>query len=439
MFAARRKALLDAMGEGVMVIAAPPTFIRNNDVEHEYRQASDLYYLTGFDEPESVLVLSTVHPEQRAVLFLRSRDPERETWDGPRLGVERAPEALGIDAAFPIRELDERLPNYLENVRRAHYRIGLDRRFDERFLAALDVVRMRARRGGEYPSEIVDPGVLLHEMRLNKSDAEIATMRRAAAITREAHLAAMRAARPGRFEYEVEAELLRTFRAHGSERPAYGSIVGSGPNATILHYRKNDRQLEQGDLVLIDAGAEYGYYASDVTRTFPVSGRFSREQRAVYEVVLRAQLAAIAAVKPGATLESIHDETVSVLLDGLLELGLLHGEKQQLLENGDYKKFYMHRTSHWLGMDVHDVGRYHRGGAPRPLEPGFVLTVEPGLYISPHAEVEAGFRGIGIRIEDDILVTQDGHDNLTSDIPKSVADLESVLAERPAVDAVGAR
>lgn len=430
MFAARRKALLDAMGQGVMIIPAPPTFIRNNDVEHEYRQGSDLYYLTGFDEPDSVLVLSTEHPEHRAVLFLRPRDPERETWDGPRLGVERAPDALRIDAAFNIKELAERLPSYLENVKRVHYRIGLDRRFDEHFLGAMDVVRMRARRGGEYPSEIVDPGVLLHEMRLTKSQDEIAVMRRAAAITREAHLAAMRAARPGRFEYEVEAELLRTFRAHGSERPAYGSIVGAGPNATILHYRKNDRRLEEGDLLLIDAGAEFGYYASDVTRTFPVSGTFTPAQRAVYELVLKSQLAAIDAVKPGATIEGVHEETVSVLVDGLLELGLLSGDKQTIVERGDYKKFYMHRTSHWLGMDVHDVGRYHQGGAPRPLEPGFVLTVEPGLYISPQAEVDPAFRGIGIRIEDDILVTPDGHENLTFDIPKSVPELERILAER---------
>lgn len=430
MFAARRKALLDAMGQGVMIIAAPPTFIRNNDVEHEYRQGSDLYYLTGFDEPDSVLVLSTEHAEHRAVLFLRQRDPERETWDGPRLGVERAPAQLGIDAAFPIRELDERLPGYLENVKRAHYRIGLDRRFDEHFLSALDVVRMRARRGGEYPSEIVDPGVLLHEMRMKKTPDEVAVMRRAAEITREAHLAAMKAARPGRFEYEVEAELLRTFRAHGSERPAYGSIVGAGPNATILHYRKNDRRLEEGDLLLIDAGAEFGYYASDVTRTFPVSGTFTPAQRAVYELVLASQLAAIEAVRPGATIESVHDLTVSVLVDGMLELGLLCGDKQQLIEQGAYKKFYMHRTSHWLGMDVHDVGRYHQDGAPRPLEPGFVLTIEPGLYIAPQADVDPAFRGIGIRIEDDILVTSKGHENLTFDIPKSVAELESILAQR---------
>ena len=431
MYAERRKALLETMGPGVMVIPSPPTFIRNNDVEHEYRQGSDLYYLTGFDEPDSVLVLSHRQGQLSSALFLRDRDPERETWDGPRLGVERAVAALGVDEALSIRSFDDKLPDYLENHRRVHYRIGLDRRFDERFLRALDVVRGRSRRGVECPSEIVDPGVSLHEMRLRKTEAEVDIMRRAGSITREAHLAAMRAARPGRYEYEVEAELLRVFRAHGSERPAYGSIVGSGPNATILHYRKNDRRLEEGDLLLIDAGAEFGYYASDVTRTFPVSGTFTQPQREIYQLVLDSQLAAIEAVRPGVTLDAIHDVAVSVLVDGLLALGLLKGDKQEILAKGDYKPFYMHRTSHWLGMDVHDVGRYHEAGAPRALEPGFVLTVEPGLYISQHANVDERYRGIGVRIEDDILVRPSGAENLTRDIPKSVADLEAHLAQRP--------
>jgi Xaa-Pro aminopeptidase len=430
MYAARRQAVLEDMGKGVMIVASPPTFIRNNDVEHEYRQGSDLFYLTGFDEPESVLILTTEHAQHRTVLFLRDRDLERETWDGPRLGVERACQQLGVDAAFSIKELDDRLPDYLEDTRRAHYRIGLDRRFDDRFLRALDVVRTRSRRGIECPSEIVDPGAILHEHRLRKTDAEVASMRRASAITREAHLAAMRIARPGRHEYEVEAEILRTFRAHGSERPAYGSIVGSGPNATILHYRKNDRRMAEGDLLLIDAGAEFDYYASDVTRTFPVSGRFSESQRAVYETVLRAQEAAIDAVKPGATIENVHDAAVHVLLDGMRSLGLVKGEDAALLESGEYKKYYMHRTSHWLGMDVHDVGRYHQSGAPRPFEPGFVLTVEPGLYISPTAEVDPALRGIGVRIEDDILVTARGGENLTADIPKRVNEIEAILAAR---------
>jgi Xaa-Pro aminopeptidase len=432
-FAERRKALLEVMGPGVVLLPSAPTFIRNNDVEHEYRQNSDLFYLTGFEEPDSVLVLSNQHPTQRAVLFMRERDPDRETWDGPRLGVERAIAALGIDAAFPIRELETRLPDYLENHKRVHYRLGLDRGFDERFLRALDVVRVRSRRGIECPSEIIDPGASLHELRLRKSAAEIATMRTASAITRDAHIAAMRAALPGRYEYEVEAELMRVFRARGSERPAYGSIVGSGPNATILHYRKNDRRLEPGDLLLIDAGAEFGLYASDVTRTFPVSGQFTPGQRDIYELVLSAQLAAIDAVKPGATIEGIHDVAVSVLVDGMLGLGLLSGGKEEVLETGSFRRFYMHRTSHWLGMDVHDVGRYHQNGVPRPLEPGFVLTIEPGLYIADNAQnadVDARFRGIGVRIEDDILVTAAGRDNLTHDIPKRVDELERLLSNR---------
>lgn len=428
MYADRRKTLLATIGPGVMVIPAAPTFIRNNDVEHEYRQGSDFYYLTGFDEPESVLILENRDGKLTSTLFLRDRDPDRETWDGPRLGVERAVATLAVDEALSIRSFDEKFPDFLENHRRVHYRLGFDRRFDERFLKALDVVRTRSRRGVECPSEIVDPGISVHEMRLRKTEAEIENMRRAGAITREAHLAAMNAALPGRYEYEVEAELLRVFRAHGSERPAYGSIVGSGPNATILHYRKNDRRLEEGDLLLIDAGAEYGYYASDVTRTFPVSGKFSPAQREIYEIVLASQLAAIDAVCPGATLEGIHDVAVSVLVDGLLKLGLLTGDKQEILAKGDYKAFYMHRTSHWLGMDVHDVGRYHQAGAPRPLEPGFVLTIEPGLYIPVQAAVEERYRGIGVRIEDDVLVTADGRDNLTRDIPKTIAELEAQLA-----------
>jgi Xaa-Pro aminopeptidase len=430
MFAARRQALLEAIGKGAVILPAAPSALRNNDVEHEYRQGSDFFYLSGFDEPESVLVLSNAHPTQRAVLFLRERDPDRETWDGPRLGVERAPATLGVDAAFPIRELEARLPEYLENTRRVHYRLGLDKAFDERLLRALDTVRVRARRGVECPSEIIDPAASLHEMRLRKRPEELETMRAASAITRDAHLAALRAALPGRYEFEVEAELLRVFRARGSERAAYGSIVGSGPNATILHYRKNDRKLEAGDLLLIDAGAEYAYYASDVTRTFPVSGSFSAEQRAVYELVLAAQLATIEAVKPGTTLEALHDVAVGVLVDGMRELGLVQGSRDEVLEKGDYKRFYMHRTSHWLGMDVHDVGRYYQDGAPRALEPSFVLTVEPGLYIAPNAEVDPRFRGIGVRIEDDILVTGSGHDNLTHDIPKGVAELEAILRDR---------
>jgi Xaa-Pro aminopeptidase len=414
---------------GVAVLPSAPVAIRNNDVEHEYRQDSDFYYLTGFTEQESVLVLATNHPAHASVLFVRARDPDREVWDGARAGVDGAVKDFGADAAFPIAELAQRLPDYLQNHDRLLYRLGKDRAFDEKMLAALDATRARSRRAITWPTQIVDPASILHEMRLFKSKEELSTMQRAAAITRDAHLAAMQLAKPGRYEYEVEAALRQSFRMNGSERPAYTPIVGSGPNATVLHYRQNDRRMEPGDLLLIDAGCEFGYYASDVTRTFPVNGKFSAPQQAIYSIVLDAQLAAIGATRPGGTLEQIHDEAVHVIVDGLLALGLLAGDRQKILDEQLYRPFYMHRTSHWIGMDVHDVGAYFRDQEPRPLEPGMVITVEPGIYIAAgNTAVPAEYRGIGVRIEDDILVTDGGHLNLTADIPKSVSELERACA-----------
>ncbi len=430
-FEARRKRLLAEMGErAVCVIPAAPTAIRNHDVEHEYRQESDFFYLTGLDEPESVLVLSNVHEQHEVVLFVRPRNPEREVWDGPRAGVDGAKERFGADEAIEIAELDAKLPDYLSNAERLLYRLGRDRDVDARVLAALELARRRHRLGKDYPTEIVDPGRYLHEHRLLKSEEELAIMRRAADITREAHLAAMRVARPGAYEYQVEAEILRVFRARGCERPAYGSIVGSGPNATILHHRRNDRRMSAGELLLIDAGCELEYYASDVTRTFPVEGRFTEEQRAIYECVLSAQEKCVDAVRPGATLETIHQLAVRELTSGLIELGLVEGPLDDAIEKERYKPFYMHRTSHWLGMDVHDVGAYFHRGEPRALEPGMVLTVEPGLYIGVDAKVEPRWRGIGVRIEDDVLVTAAGHENLTAAIPKAPSELERILADR---------
>lgn len=422
----RRRRLFDAMAtqcaSSVAVLPAAPVFIRNNDVEHDYRQDSDFYYLTGFDEPESVLVLDAV--ERKMTLFVRARDPAREVWDGPRAGVDGAKEWFGADEAAVIGELDEKLPGLLQNRRRVVYRLGKNRPFDDRLLAALDRVRARQRTGAVVPTEIVDPGTLLHEMRLRKTPDELDTMRRAARVTREAHELAMARARPGMHEFEVEALLLDTFRRHGSERPAYGSIVGSGPNACILHYRKNDRRIQAGDLLLIDAGCEHGYYASDVTRTFPVGRPFSREQQAVYELVLEAQLEGIAAARPGTTVDAIHKRTVEVVTGGLVRLGLLTGEQEKIIETEGYKRFFMHRTSHWLGMDVHDVGAYFTDGKPRPLEAGMVLTVEPGIYIRPNDETVASeWRGIGVRIEDDVLVTATEPEVLTDGIPKTVSDL----------------
>jgi Xaa-Pro aminopeptidase len=428
-FADRRKNLMAKLPGGVAVIPSAPVAIRNNDVEHEYRQDSDFYYLTGFAEQESVLVLATKHPDHGAVLFVRPRDPEREVWDGARAGVDGAVSDFGVDAAFPISELAQRLPDYLQNHDQLLYRLGKDRAFDEKMLAALDATRARSRRAITWPTQIVDPASIVHEMRLFKSKEEVATMQRAAAITRDGHLAAMQLARPGRYEYEVEAALRQVFRKNGSERPAYAPIVGSGPNATVLHYRQNDRRIEAGDLLLIDAGCEYGYYASDVTRTFPVNGKFSPAQEAIYRIVLDAQLAAIAATVPGATLEQIHEKALHVIVDGLIALGLLTGDRQKILDEQLYRPFYMHRTSHWLGMDVHDVGAYFRDHAPRPLEAGMVITVEPGIYIATgNTAVPVQYRGIGVRIEDDVLVTPGGQLNLTADIPKSVSEIERACA-----------
>jgi len=428
-FAARRTQLLEAIGDGVAVFPSAPLAVRNHDVEHPYRQDSDLYYLTGLDESESVLVLTNQHAEHRVVLFVRPKKREREIWDGPRAGVEGAVEAFGADVAFPIDELPKRLPDYLGNVERLHYRLAQNDKADAQLFACLNLLRRGGRRGVMAPETIIDSSVHLHEMRLRKSEAELTTMRRAAGITKEAHLRAMQIAGPGMHEYEIDAELLHIFRKHGSERPAYESIVGSGPNATILHYRAGDRVMNDGELLLIDAGCELGYYASDVTRTFPVNGKFSDEQRAVYEVVLHAQKACIEEVKPGATLEALHDGAVRSITEGLIDIGLLEGDLDALIEDKKYEPFYMHRTSHWLGMDVHDVGHYYVDGKHRPLEPGFVLTVEPGVYIATDAKgVDERWRGIGVRIEDDVLVTKSGHEVLTAGIPKEIDEVEAACA-----------
>jgi Xaa-Pro aminopeptidase len=425
-FEARRTQLLEAIGDAVAVFPSAPLAIRNRDVEHPYRQDSDLYYLTGLDEPESVLVLTNQHEKHRVVLFVRPKKREREIWDGPRAGIEGAVQAFGADVAFPIDELAKRLPDYLGNVERLHYRLAQNDQADTQLFDCLNLLRRGERRGVAAPEAIIDPSVHLHEMRLRKSQDELATMRRAAAITKEAHLRAMQITRPGMHEYEIDAELLHVFRKHGSERPAYESIVGSGPNATILHYRAGDRVMKDGELLLIDAGCELGYYASDVTRTFPVNGKFSDEQRAIYEIVLHAQKGGIDTVKPGVTLQAIHDRAVRSITEGLVEIGLLEGDVDGLIEDKKYEPFYTHRTSHWLGMDVHDVGHYYVDGEPRPLEPDFVLTVEPGIYIATDAEgVDERWRGIGIRIEDDLVVTEGGNDVLTGDIPKEIDDVEA--------------
>jgi Xaa-Pro aminopeptidase len=427
-FKERRRRAREAIGDATLVVFAAPHLLRNNDVEHEWRQESDFHYLTGFDEPESVLVLRGGN-EPRFVLFVRPRDAERETWDGPRAGVEGAVSDYGADAAFPVSELSAELPGLLGNVESVHYALGRVRGNDDVVLRALEGVRRMARRGVGCPRSIVDPALALHEQRLIKRPDEIALMERALEITRAGHLAVMQRSRPGMFEYEAEALLRGTFRQHGSERQAYPPIVGSGPNATVLHYVRNDRKMEPGDLLLVDAGCEYDYYASDVTRTFPVSGSFSAPQRAAYELVLKAQLAAIDAVKPGVTLDEVHLAAVKVLAQGLIDLGLIAEPLEQALEAERYKPWYMHRTSHWLGMDVHDVGAYYLERKPRPLQPGMVLTVEPGLYFTAGDErVRPEFRGIGIRIEDDVLVTETGARVLSEAIPKHIDAVEQACA-----------
>ena len=424
--ARRRCALLDAMSAGspfsVAVFPAAPVSLRNNDVEHDYRQDSDFYYLTGLDEPDSVLVLDSRN--RTMTLFVRPRDPAREVWVGARAGVEGAKERYLADEAFPIAELDERLADVLSDRRRVYYRLGADRSLDDRILSAIARVRLRQRAGVNAPSEIVDPGVLVHEMRLRKSSEELDRMRAAAGITKAAHELAMSRTRAGMHEYEVEALLFEAFRRRGAERLAYATIVGSGPNACVLHHTLNDRRIHEGDLVLIDAGCELGYYASDVTRTFPVDRDFSREQQAIYELVLESQMAAIEAVRPGGTVRAVHDAAVAVLVHGLVRLGLMTGTVDEIVSAETHKRFYMHRTSHWLGMDVHDVGAYHIDGKPRPLEQGMVLTVEPGLYIAANDDtVPKQWRGIGVRIEDDLAVTQSGSEVLTAGIPKTVEEL----------------
>jgi len=431
-FQARRAQLLATMqaaGGGVAIIPTAPERFRNRDTTYAYRFDSYFYYLTAFREPEAVLVL-VAGDTPKSILFCRTKDMEREIWDGYRFGPDAAREAFGFDEARPIAELDEQLGTLLANQPAVFHSVGYEPDWDRRVADALNRVRAQARTGCHAPGQIRDVRSLIDEMRLVKDAAEIATLRRAAGISAGGHIRAMRAARPGVFEYEVEAELIHEFRRHGSQARAYNSIVASGPNACVLHYVENDRQLADGDLLLIDAGCELDGYASDITRSFPVSGRFSGPQKAVYELVLAAQAAAIAEIRPGASWNAGHDAATRVLAQGFIDLGLLAGSLDAALETGTYRQFYMHRTGHWLGLDVHDAGEYKIGGEWRKLVQGNVLTVEPGAYIRPADGVPEAFWNIGIRIEDDALVTADGCDIITHATPKSVADIEAVMAER---------
>ncbi len=430
LFERRRRRFMDAIGAGAAaIVPSAPVSLRSNDVEYRYRQDSDFYYLTGFPEPESVALFAPGNPDGEFVLFVRPRDKDRETWTGPRAGVEGAMIGYGADKAFTIDELDRIVPRYLEHAERAYYALGLNDRMNARMLGLIRTAQELRPRLGSGPTAIINPREIVHEARIIKEQAEIDWMRRAIAISAEAHELAMRNARGGMFEWQLEADVDYTFRSRGAAGPSYPSIIASGPNAAILHHVQNDRELREGELLLIDAGCEYEYYASDVTRTFPVHASFNQLQRELYSIVLDAQLKAIDAVKPGARFDDPHEAALRVLVDGMVRVGLLRGSVDEVIAQGSFRRFYMHRTSHWLGMDVHDVGLYRVGDKSRVLEPGMVLTVEPGLYINADDDtVPAHFRGIGIRIEDDVLVTESGHEVLTAAVPKQIADVESLTS-----------
>lgn len=430
-FARRRRDLMATMSKNsIAILTAAPEQVRSRDTYFPYRQDSNFFYLTGFPEPEAVLVLIPKRPQGQFVLFCRERDRSREIWDGRRAGPEGARELYGADDAFPIDDIDEILPGLLEGRDRVYYALGRNRNFDTRLLDWIDGIRARARSGAVPPEEFVDLDHLVHEARLFKTATELKVMRKAGAISARAHCRAMRAARPGLYEYQLQAEIEHTFASEGARHPAYGSIVGGGANACVLHYVENSAPLQDGDLVLIDAGAELEHYAADITRTFPVSGKFSAPQQALYEVVLAAQFAAIDVARVGNHWDEPHRVTVKIITQGLVDLGLLKGNVDDLIARNAYTDFYMHRAGHWLGMDVHDVGDYKVDNEWRLLEPGMVMTVEPGIYVAPdNRKVAKKWRGIGIRIEDDVVITRKGPEILTAGVPKTVADIERLMAD----------
>lgn len=429
-FAKRRQRLMEIMGEdSIAVLPNAPVANRNRDVDFPYRSDSNFHYLTGFDEPESVMVLIPGREHGEYILFCRERDLDKEIWDGYRAGQEGAVSTFGADDSYPITDLDDILPGLLEGKEKVYYTMGNQPSFDQHMVTWLNHLRQASRSGKHSPTEIIELEHCLNELRLYKSSQEVKAMRHAAEASVQAHIRAMQFTAAGKWEYEVEAELIHEFMKNGCRSPAYPSIVGGGENGCILHYIENSNKLKNNDLLLIDAGAEFECYAADITRTFPVNGKFTQAQAQLYQIVLDAQKAAIAAVKPGNHWNQPHEAAIQVLTQGLVDLGLLNGDVQQLIEVGAYREFYMHRTGHWLGMDVHDVGDYKVGGEWRLLEPGMVLTVEPGLYIRDPAHVDKKWHFTGIRIEDDVLVTKEGCDVLTEAAPKEIAEIEALMAE----------
>lgn len=426
-FKTRRQQLLQTMSDGVAIIPTSPELIRNRDSHYPYRFDSYFYYLTGFKEPEALLVL-IAGEDPRSILFCRDKDIEREIWDGFRYGADAAKQTFGFDKAYSFDALDELMPKLMTNQSKLFYSLGADSAWDARVTAWLNQVKTQTRSGASAPDEVVDVRKLIDEMRLYKTSYELDLMQKSADIAARAHARAMRYVHAGQMEYELEAEFLHEFYRSGAQAPAYTSIVAGGANACTLHYNANNCLLKEGDLLLIDAGCELDGYASDITRTFPVNGKFSAAQRDIYELVLAAQAAAIAQVKPGNHWNSPHEAALDVLVQGLVDLKLCQGTKDAVLESGSYRQFYMHRTGHWLGLDVHDAGEYKdKAGDWRKLEPGMTLTVEPGCYIRPADNVSEHFWNIGIRIEDDVLVTDGGCDIMTIDAPKTIADIEATM------------
>ena len=428
-FQRRRQQLMEMMGpDSVAIFPAAPVRMRNRDAEHYYRQDSDFFYLTGFAEPEAVAVLVPGRDHGEYILFCRENDPEMEIWNGARAGQEGAVSQFGAHDSFPIDDIDDILPGLLENKARVFYTMGALPDFDQRLIKWVNRLREKSRAGVHTPGEFVALDHLLHDMRLYKSSAEIKLMRKAAKISAEAHCRAMQVCKPGMHEYQIEAELLYTFMRHGARFPAYSSIVGGGANACVLHYVDNAHVLKDGELLLIDAGCEYDHYAADISRTFPVNGKYNKQQRALYEIALDAQAAAIEQVKPGKHWNDPHEAAVKVIAKGLKKVGLLSGSVDKIIEKQTYRRFYMHRTGHWLGMDVHDVGDYKIEDEWRVLEPGMVMTVEPGIYTGCHSDIDNKWWNIGIRIEDDVLVTKEGCEVLTDGVPKTVEEVEALMA-----------
>jgi Xaa-Pro aminopeptidase len=428
-FSERRDLLADkVLEDSAIIVSAASVKSRISDTEYSYRQDSNFYYLSGYEEPESLILIRPNQDKERFIIFCRDRDPLREQWDGFRTGQEGVIQDYGADAAYSINSIDEIMPKLLEGAKNIYFSMSAPCGVDAKISSWVEDIRKNTRSGAEPPQNLLSLDSILHEMRLIKESDEMDLMKQAANITTEAHIRAMQSVRPGMYEYQLEAEYLYAFNKNGARSPAYNSIVGGGNNSCILHYVENNAELQDGDLVLVDAGCEYQYYASDVTRTFPVNGKFSPEQREIYSIVLEAHKQSMEQAKPGNKWNLMHDKSVEVIVEGLLSIGLLQGSRDEIIDKGEYSKFYMHRIGHWLGMDVHDVGSYKQDGDWRPLEAGMVMTVEPGIYILDSMEgVDDKWKGIGVRIEDDIAITDSGFEILTPDVPRTIEEVEQTV------------